>query len=985
MIAVHGLHFASPWWLLGGLLVVPTVWIALRSLSALGRARRAVTIVLRVLVVLTLVVLLARPTITKTADRVTLIAVIDRSKSIQPKLQQRALAYLAQAVAGKPVQDRLAVIDVAEEAYIARLPSTDRKIPQRSTTLRGSLSRLSSGIELAMAIAPPETATRLLLVSDGCETAGDLREAGRIAAANRIPIDVLPLRFQYDREVAFKRLVVPTRARNGQTIHLRSVLRSTHRARGRILLTLNGREQTAIPVVLKPGTNVSMITVKVGARGVHEYQAEFIPQDAEQDRIAQNNRAGGVTFVAGAGHVLVVEGGRSFGRALMRVLERTNIDARAVPATQFPTRLSEMLDADAVVLVNTDNSQFTLQQQNLLCRYVTELGGGMIMIGGPESFGAGGWIGSPVAKILPVDMDPPQKKVMVKGALVLIMHACEMPRGNYWGKQVGIAAVNSLSRLDLVGVIDYRWDGKDTANWVYALAPVGDKTKVIGSIKRMEMGDMPDLAAPLQTAYTKLKAARAGQKHIIVISDGDPSGPSLALLRKLRAARISVSGVVVFPHSAQDKVMLSRVAAYTGGNFYHVKDPKKLPQIFIKEAQVVRRSLILEEPFTPKLADASSEIVRGIFGGLPALEGYVRSGFRGGLTQVVLASHKGDPILATGQFGLGRCVAFTSSIDSRWAASWLAWGGFERFWEQAVRWVAKSPQSPDCEVHADVQGRDVTLSVEATGESGSAVQFARIAGQVIAPDAEMTTSPISLSQVGPGEYRASFRAEHPGTYLVNLRYRKAGSQTSSMVQAVVSVPYAPEFDDLADNAALLHEVAAATGGRVLPGDPRAADLFARAGIHPPRSATALTRPLMLLWVALFLVDVAVRRIAIDFRAIARRVGGWLGRLRPRAKADKTVDRLRARHRKLRKQLYSPTDRRVASRRYDAGDKAAAPLPDSGAPGPAEPVEKPQGEQPEGDRAQPQEEEPKDHVQRLLQRKRRLRGQGPGRAKDDEQT
>ena len=100
------------------------------------------------------------------------------------------------------------------------------------------------------------------------------------------------------------------------------------------------------------------------------------------------------------------------------------------------------------------------------------------MIGGAESFGAGGWIGSPVAEILPVDLDPPQKKQLPKGALVLIMHACEMAQGNYWGQQVAIAAVNTLSRLDLIGILAYRWRG-GTDDWVFPIAQAGDKKAVI--------------------------------------------------------------------------------------------------------------------------------------------------------------------------------------------------------------------------------------------------------------------------------------------------------------------------------------------------------------------------------------------------------------------------------------------------------------------------------------------------------------------------
>ena len=971
MIAAQGFHFGSPWWLLAGVLTVPVVWMALRGLKALGPARRWTAIVLRVLVVAVLVLLLARPTLTKTAEEMTLIAVIDRSRSIQPSLRKRALAYLSAALAEKPAGDVLAVVDAAEEAYIARLPSREGKIPERSTTLAGTLTRLSAGVELGMAIAPPDKAARLLLVSDGCETAGDLREAARIAAANGIPIDVLPLRYRYEWEVAFRRLVVPPRARSEQTIPIRCVLQSTHAARGKILLTLNGRELATIPVRLKPGTNVSAVSAPVGVRGVHEYEAVFVPDDARQDQLPQNNRAAGVTFVAGAGHILVVGGGAS-GGALAGALGRAKLDARAIGAEAFPAQLAGLLGADAVVLNNVDGSRFTFQQQHLLMRYVTELGGGLVMVGGPDSFGAGGWIGSPVAKVLPVDLDPPQKKVMPSGALVLVMHACEMPRGNYWGKRVAEAAVKTLSRLDLVGVIDYQWDGRSTANWVYPLGLVGDKKKVVAAIRQMVMGDMPDFGAPLQAAYNGLSKAAAGQKHVIVISDGDPSPPSAALLKKFRAAGITCSGVVVFPHSPQDTKTLKTVANYTGGKFYHVKNPNLLPQIFVKEAKIVRRSLIFEETFSPRLADASSEIVRGLLGGVPPLDGYVRTGRRGGLTQVVLNSHKGDPVLATGQFGLGRCVAFTSSADARWAKGWLTWGGFDRFWEQVIRWVAKSPQSPDCEVYSAVQGRDVTLTVEATASGGKPVEFARIVGQVIQEDEKMTVHPIALSQVGPGEYRAAFRAEHPGTYLVNLRVQKTGSKAVSSVQAVVSVPFAPEYEDLTDNAALLHEVAAATGGRVLPADPGQAELFSRAGVDPPRSAWTLTQPLMLAWVVLFLLDVAVRRIAVDVRAVGRRVASWLGRLRPRRKKDRTVEQLRARHKKLRKTLYSQEDRAAAGRRYVAGDDAAATLPDAPS---AEPAEKPAREAPQEQEPPAAERLPKDHVQRLLQRKRRMRGGG----------
>ena len=152
---------------------------------------------------------------------------MDRSQSIPAQMSEAALDFLTQAVKARSGDDQLAVVDVAEEASISKLPSDGHEIRRRNTTLTGQQSRLAAGIEMAMAIAPPDSATRILLLSEGNETEGDLKEAAKTAAANGIPIDVLPLEYRYDSEVLFKRLVAPPRARSGQTISLRFVLNST--------------------------------------------------------------------------------------------------------------------------------------------------------------------------------------------------------------------------------------------------------------------------------------------------------------------------------------------------------------------------------------------------------------------------------------------------------------------------------------------------------------------------------------------------------------------------------------------------------------------------------------------------------------------------------------------------------------------------------------------------------------------------------------
>jgi uncharacterized membrane protein len=617
---------------------------------------------------------------------------------------------------------------------------------------------------------------------------------------------------------------------------------------------------------------------------------------------------------------LVVDGDGTSGLVLKRVLENSDIDARYCPAAELPDNLARLMDSDAVILVNTDCSSFSYQQQEMLCRYVTDLGGGLVMVGGSQSFGAGGWIGSPVAEILPVDLDPPQKKELPKGALVMIMHSCEMPQGNLWGERIAIAAVKTLSRLDLVGILAYNWQG--TGDWVFPLSKVGDKQAVISAIKQMQVGDMPDLGAHLQAAYDELKNCEAAQKHVIIISDGDPQPPTTQLLNQIKQAGITCTGVAVFPHSPADVQSLLRVAKATGGRFYNVKDPQTLPQIFIKEAQVVRRSFIIEETFSPQLVYSLSEITKGLSSPLPNLDGYVLTGPKGGLNQVVLTSHQADPILATCQSGLGRCVAFTSSVDSRWASSWLAWAGSERFWEQTVRWAAKPAQSSDCEVLVDVQGRQA------------------------------------------GQFQGQFQAAGSGSYVVNLRYRKLGEDAKThFTQTPVTVPFAPEFRDLSDNTALLAEVSRIAGGRVLSSDPNQAELFDYAGLKFPETQLPVTRLLMLIWLAVFLLDVAVRRIALDIRAVARRIVLFVRYGRAERKTDKTIERLRLTRKRIHDQLTSDT-----ARRYEADERYVGDLPTAQAP----PQTRPATEEPRK-KTEPKKVEADDdqsHIQQLLRAKRK---------------
>ena len=387
----------------------------------------------------------------------------------------------------------------------------------------------------------------------------------------------------------------------------------------------------------------------------------------------------------------------------------------------------------------------------------------------------------------------------------------------------------------------------------------------------------------MQAAFDALKDVEAAVKHVVLLTDGMTSDSDLcvALGQEMAKSRISVSTVAVGEQA--NTQLLYDIADWTQGRFYRVSDPMSIPEIFVKEAQVVRRPMIVEQTFSPQVVYSLSETVKGLTPPLPALDGYVLTGPKGGLNQLVLTSHEADPILATCQSGLGRCAAFTSSADSRWAGQWVQWPEFARFWEQVVRWAGRPAQSADCEIFADVQGQDVSVQIEAFDEDGKFPQFAGIQGQVLTP--QMGSESLALSQSGPGQYAGRFKAPEAGSYIVNVQYRRVGDEGVRLANTIVTVPFAPEFRDLCDNLPLL-------------------------------------RPLMLIWLGLFLLDVAVRRVVIDVRAGLRRVQAWFLRL-SRREQDKTISRLQATRQKLQAQWAARTAGTVVSTRYDGADRVAA--------------------------------------------------------------
>ncbi len=615
--------FEYPWFLLL-LLVLPWLWLlSYTSLGSLGPGRRIAALIFRSTVITLIVLALAGIQWVWISDKLTVIYLLDQSDSI-PRVQRDVmLDYAIKSVAEHREDkrgDRSGLIVFGREAAI-EFPPYDDDLPVvqgvESYLGRTDATNLESAMKLAQASFPEDSAKRIVIITDGNETVGAARAVAKSMAESGIGIDVVPVNMNAQSEILVEKVDLPTNIRQGQPFETRIVVNRFQTSgtgtpvpgRLRLLRSVGPREQVLLdqPVELDRDVNVFPIRDTIDQPAGYTYRAEFVPENAADDALQQNNRADAFTFVRGKGRVLLIEDWNSPGEflPLIEALRRSDIEVEVQTSDQLFTSLTELQAYDCIILAGVPRSSgesadaianFSDEQIDMLVKNTQQFGSGLIMMGSPNAFGAGGWANTELEKAMPVDFQIKNKKIEAVGALAMILHASEIAQGNYWQKRIGQAALEVLGPMDYCGVLQY---GALGDSWLWGgntgMLRVGaNRAAMISRLRRMTPGDMPDFQPSMQLALKSLANTKASIKHMIIISDGDPTPPANGILTQFASQQIKISTVAVGAHGRAGHQTLQKIATQTGGNYYVATNPSALPKIFQREAMRVSRPLVYE-------------------------------------------------------------------------------------------------------------------------------------------------------------------------------------------------------------------------------------------------------------------------------------------------------------------------------------------------------------------------------------------------------
>ncbi len=777
--------FAHPW--LIPLALAPLLWAAWEWRNS---ARRT-GLLLKAASLAAILLALAEPRLTFYESHVALAILVDTSASVSPQDLEAASAAATTVERGRGRN----WTQVLPFARVPRDPTPAERTP-RAWKLAYTPGQASHGTNLEAAVReglatlPAGLVPRVLLISDGNENLGSVTRAIWQAQQRGVPIDVMPLAGRPRPSLVLQSVSLPAQVFSGERFPVEITLDSPRAAQATVEMTAEGKPLGASRVTLAAGTNQFRAHASISATGAIELAGRVAAAQLGEARFdsALTLRRPRALFVSNDPAAAEAH--------LARVLEANQFDVTRAPAGA-PDQLA---DYQLVIFNNWDMQSIPLPRQAALETFVKR-GGGLLWIGGDRNVYVEKKEEDALERTLPAKLAPPRTPEGT--AVVLIIDKSSSMEGKKMelARQAAVGVVENLRPVNQVGVLIF----DNSFQWSVPLRRADDRT----SIKRLISGITPDggtqIAPALTEAYRKILTSKAIYKHIVLLTDGiSEEGDSMTLSKDAVANHVTISTVGL----GQDvnRAFLEKVAQLAEGKSYFLNDPSGLEQIVLRDVQEHTGSTAVEKDVHPEVVNRA-EILDGVgIETAPPLRGYVRFLTRP-TADLVLRAGQEDPLLVRWQFGLGRAAVFTSDAKNRWAASWVAWPGFDKLWANILRDLLPHAESSEAAAEFDRVSNDLVVDYHL----GRNVPEPSAIPDIYAFGPNAFESPLKVVKVAAGHYRAHVAiGERQGLFRVRpLAESRAFPEVGFYRQEEEMLQYGA-------NDQLLHQVAEATGGRYNP-------------------------------------------------------------------------------------------------------------------------------------------------------------------------
>ncbi len=850
--------FLYPWFLL----LAPAIallWFLPRRSRGRGRTQR----VLRTLVFLLVVLALARPVLLTTDSETYQVFVVDESDSVSAarKLRQRsAVAQLREKFDAAAMS--LVVVGAAPAARSADSADATSRVDRAGFSAVSEVHDAYSSSPLGAALAAasrqvPDGARGVIhLFSDGLAT--DRRWAPDVQQIIDRGITLHTYDLGYDpADVYPAGLTARGILRVGQTANIEVSVAGTGKGlRVRLVGAGGDAIATSAPFDSDEHTIVPL-TFEPKSAGFLDVTAQMVA-DPGQDSNTGNNELDSALAVQDPLRVLYL-GDRVRGAAarmgglLGRGFAVLDGSAQA---------LSPNVTLSAYDLVLLDDRPASLVPepfQQHLADAVAHQGLGLVFSGGKSAFGTGGYDGTPVATIAPVEFVQRTEKRDPSTALAIIMDTSGSMTGTRLelAKQVARLAVRRLKAHDRIGIVEFYGN----KHWAVPLQSAANKITIDRAIGRMQAIGGTVLRPGLEEAYYGLKNVDTRYKHILVITDaGVETSDYESIIRQLTKDGINLSTVLVGAQAHNQ--LLIDLASWGKGRFYSAIDRYSLPEVILKQPSTMKLPAYKTGAFGVQSRGGEgwwSDIDRRA---MPALNGYVETTMRDGADALMEVAGSGDPLLATWRYGLGRVTAMMTEPVGEGTTGWARWREYGRMMARIVSRTADDSRLFDYEI------RRIDHEVEVTARRTSR-------DSTLYPDAAVLDAQgrpagvVTFRELAPGYFTGRLAVDPAeAVRVLASAYVVDGTQQGQQPTRLIS----PALDDVAREQQVdpvkgldLEALAAATGGAYTDPELLTAGTFTSITALGPTQDASASLSAVRLWPALLVLSLLLYLAEITHR------------------------------------------------------------------------------------------------------------------------
>ncbi len=813
------------------------------------RYRGKFYLIVRGLVLLCVILAVIGVSIRVGSSRTATVFVVDISNSNEEHLEE-VEAYLRDVVDKMPSGNVYGIVTFGKNTLVEQFLTSDGHYGGLMTIPEKTATNFEDAFSKALMMIPGDYNKRLVVLTDGKETRGDINNMAQAVSAGQVELLTMLYENEEKDDAYIDSVTLPSYLHPGDKYSITVMVESNYDTDA-VIAIYNGSSQTeADNVHLNKGSNRFVFSGQVDTDADSGSLENLRVQvQAQGDNCSENDFFSAYSVVESPPRVLVISGFNTDVSGFASVLNAAGCDYSVVSALNAPDTINGMLDYKTIILADTYIDDLPLGFLNNLETYVKDYGCGFICCGGEDSFALGGYRDTVLETVLPVNMQLKGVNEMPSMAMVMVIdHSGSMlsEADGVGMSSLDVAiksatvAVDNLRNEDYVGVLTF----DDKYEWQVEITKADDKSGIKDSIKNINEGGGTTIKPALQEAYRAIAQCDASIKHVVLLTDGMGETNNFEdVIKAYSDSGITLSTVAV--GTGSDVKLLEHLAEGCGGRYYYTDMFSDIPKIFAQEVFLGGDSYIQNGEFSLSVL-GGHELTNNLFvDGWPIIYGYISSMPKTASSSVIKSAEKDDPILTVWQYGLGRTVAWNCDVSGEWSGGFAGKEDYVQMWKRIVDYSTGNVSMGDDNVNVVTVG-EYTEVVYQTQDYGSETEI-----YVTLIDPQGDSREEKLHATAPGRYEAELSTPQTGLYHFNIR-RTLGGEIQSYMTTAAAVQFADEYKFDVSTASYLRFME--KYGRIITKEDSVwTRLKAEAGERYP-----LASLLIALSICLFMADVAMR-------------------------------------------------------------------------------------------------------------------------------